>query len=186
MMRCIDSRKGQEAKFLTGIPVLLLILACVGIFLGFSFSLAAIKGEKSITSEHLHAINDEAGILYEPLFVAGKPMLVLDAVLSADAGKLGHAEVEKALGALLAAAPDGSCLLLALDGKPEPGGKPGGAARNDFYLVKEQGVVRGANFGAYPVLFAPYRRADALRAISFDVVGEGRIYFEYYRGRCVS
>lgn len=178
------NQRGQEAKFLTGIPVLLLILACVGIFLGFSFSLAAVKGIHGVSAERL--TSDADGMLYQPTRVGEENVLVIDAVLRADAGTLEHGDVEEALQTLLAGAPDDSCLLLALDRAPEPGGRAGGAARNDFYIVKERGVARGTNFGAYPVLFALYRRAGELKATSVVVGNETRMYLEYYRGRCLS
>ena len=60
------------------------------------------------------------------------------------------------------------------------------AGRNDFYISKEEGRTREANFGAYPALFASYRNAGELKSMSILLKDDTISYIEYYFGRCIT
>ena len=178
------NRQAQEGKFLTGFPVLLLVLVLIGIFIGFSFTLAAVKGSRGLVAEE-RGTGYLNSVLFLPITVEAQQILVLDAILLADEGTLGHRAVEEGMYSLLAGSKESTCLLIALDDAPDPGGKPGGAARNDFFVKREGSEVHGANFGAFPVLFRPYRDAGVLRETSVLLHDGTRTYVDYYFGRCI-
>lgn len=177
------NRVGQESKFLTGFPTLLLVVVCIGIFLAFSFALAPTKGTRGVVAKQS---GESESFIYRQINVGTQNSLVLDALLLADSGDFSHRAVAQGLFALLNSEPEGSCLLIALGDSPQPGGKPGGAARNDFYISKEEGRTREANFGAYPALFASYRNAGELKSMSILLKDDTISYIEYYFGRCIT
>ena len=174
--------RGQESKFLTGFPTLLLVIICIGIFLAFSFALAPTKGMRGVA---VTQDGESGSFLYRPIMVGTQNLLVLDAVLRADSEDFSHQLVAQGLFALFNSESEDSCLLIALGESPQPSEeRGGGAARNDFYIFKENGVAREANFGAYPHLFASYRGTEGLKSTSVLLhVGTLR-YIEYYFGRC--
>lgn len=175
------NRRGQEAKYLTGIPALILIVLFGGILIGISLFLAGIRGTGEIIAER--GTESSIGVLFEPIQVGGQEMLVLDALLAHDADRIEKENFEEGLSALLDA--ERTCLLLALGQNAQPGGQSGGAALNDIYLRYEEGNVRGSHIGAFPTLFAPYRKANMLSGSNVLLHDGNRMYVEYYHGRCL-
>ncbi len=181
------NRRGQESKFLTGFPTLLLVVVLIGIFIGFSFTLAAAKGTQGAIAERGREYgNSFYQPINQPITIGTQEILVLDALLLVDSGDIKRQAFENGLYALLAPEPAGSCLVLALDRAPKPGVKSGQEARNDFYIVKETNAIRAENFWIYLSLSEPYRRAGVLSETSVVLHDGTRMYIEYYFGRCVS
>src|SRR3989338_5373364 len=104
------NKRGQESKFLTGFPTLLIILVFIGIFIGFSFTLAGgknIRGMSGIEPE------DAGTFLYQPIIADGTETLIIDEVARVAVQGRSSQGLERGLAELRTRSNTYECILLA-------------------------------------------------------------------------
>ena len=170
------NQRGQESKFLTGFPTLLIILVFIGIFIGFSFTLAGgknIRGMSGIEPE------DAGTFLYQPIIADGTETLIIDEVARVAVQGRFSQGLEQGLAELRTRSNTYECILLAF--APENPVSQG-LSEETYLLFLGSGEARTGSLA----LFARYHDAALLRPVSVATSSGTRLYIDQYAGRCLS
>jgi hypothetical protein len=182
----MKNKKAQLGKIIATPFVLIAVFVIMGIFVIAAGAMTILDGPETPTPSTITVSEDNLLLKKIPVTIENekKEMLILDSYSLYQEDIISKEELKTGLSSLLTA--EKRCLVLAKSDHPEPVGKTGGAALDDFFMrLEDNGDIYSGHTGSIPSSSVKYKNENLLSKIIINNKENKKIFIEYYYGKCL-